>query len=88
MSQLCLRFGCLWERGWFRLGRGPQPTGQREWGGVGARMLARSFLVASRVSLRSPCVTADSQRTICIIRTLNLQIKKKKQNKTGKIINM
>ena len=50
--------------------------------GVGGRdrMLARSaFLVAWRVSLRSPCATVDSQRIICIIiRTLQLQIKKEK----------
>lgn len=33
------------------------------------------------LSLRSPCATADSQRTICIIiRTLHLQIKKEKIN--------
>lgn len=43
MSQLCLRFGCLWERGWFRLGRGPQPTGQREWGGGGSHACAFLF---------------------------------------------
>lgn len=53
--------------------------------GYGVRMLAlAAFLVAWRVSLRSPCATADSQRTICIIRTLQLQIKKEKQNKIGK----
>lgn len=39
----------------------------------------RAFMVAWRVSLRSPCATVDSQRTICIIiRTLQLQIKKEK----------
>lgn len=37
--QLCLRFGGTWERGWFWVGRGPQPTGQREWGGLGIACL-------------------------------------------------
>lgn len=79
-AKLCLRFRGIRERGWLWVGRGPQPTGQREWGGVG-RMLALS---AWRTSLRSPCATADSQRIICIIRTLQLQIKKEKQNRKNK----
>lgn len=46
--------------------------------GYGSRSHAlAAILVAWEVSLRSPCVTADSQRTICII-TLQLQIKKEK----------
>lgn len=58
--------------------------------GSGSRLLAlAAFLVAWKVSLRSPCATADSQRTICIIiRMLQLQIKKEKINKIGKINNM
>ena len=39
-SQLCLRFWSIWERGWLGLGRGPQPTGQREWGGWGSHACA------------------------------------------------
>lgn len=76
--------GCEWGEV-----RNQQAKGSEGRLGVGGRMLARSaFLVAWRVSLRSPCATADSQRTICIIiRTLQLQIKKEKQNKIGKINN-
>lgn len=50
--------------------------------GSGSRLLAlAAFLDAWKVSLRSPCVTADSQRNICIIiRMLQLQIKKEKIN--------
>lgn len=48
--------------------------------GCGSRSHAlAAILFAWMVSLRSPCVAADSQRVFCIIiRTLQLQIKKEK----------
>lgn len=67
------------KRGWSEVGTGPQPQGQRD-GGLGCKPVLSGILVAWRTSLRSPCVTADSQRN-CIIRTLQLQIKKENKIK-------
>lgn len=53
-------------------------------GGSGCKLALSGILVAWRTSLRSPCVTADSQR-YCIIRTLQLQIKKENKTKLEKI---
>lgn len=53
-----------------------------EWpkGVRGVEVACSRLLHFGCLSLRSPCATADSQRTTCIIRTLQLQIKKEKIN--------
>lgn len=69
------------------INNGERSTTNRPKGvGVRDRMLALSVvLVAWKVSLRSPCATADSQRTICmIIGALHLQIKKEKTKQNRK----